>query len=68
VKSDPEAPTRLMHRVEAAARILDLSRSRVFELVATGELPSVKIGGSRRITQTALEDFVARLTTADDTP
>jgi len=34
---------------EEAARLLGISRSRVFELLATGELPSLTIGRSRRI-------------------
>ena len=52
---------RLLYRPEDAAGILDLGRSRIFELMATGELESVKIGRSRRIPHGALAAFVERL-------
>ena len=51
----------LLYKVEAAAEVLGLGRSSVFELVASGELESVTIGRSRRIPRQALEDYVARL-------
>ena len=38
-----------------------VGRSKVYELMRTGELPSLKIGGSRRITREALAEFVSRL-------
>ncbi len=42
-----------------AARELGISRSKVYELLADGELPSVRIGRTRRIAVAALEEFVA---------
>jgi excisionase family DNA binding protein len=45
--------------VVEAARELGISRSKVYELLADGELPSVRIGRTRRIAVTALEEFVA---------
>jgi excisionase family DNA binding protein len=42
-----------------AARHLGISRSKVYELLANGELPSVRIGRTRRIAIAALEDFIA---------
>ena len=42
-----------------AARHLGISRSKLYELLADGELPSVRIGRTRRISMTALEEFVA---------
>jgi excisionase family DNA binding protein len=36
-------------RPAEAAKLLGLSRSRVYELIACGELPSLTIGASRRI-------------------
>jgi excisionase family DNA binding protein len=50
----------LLLRPEQAAESLSLSRTTVFELLRTGELASVKIGRSRRITPDALRDFVVR--------
>lgn len=46
--------------VEDAAEYLELSRSKVYELLADGELPSVRIGRSRRVSVSDLEEFVAR--------
>jgi len=44
---------------EQAARLLNVSRSRIYEWIQSGELPSVTLGRSRRITRSALERFVA---------
>ena len=47
----------------AAARLLGVSRSKLYELVAAGELPTVRIGRSRRIAVADLEQFVRRCRT-----
>lgn len=59
---DPLAlsPTRLL-RPEEAADYLAVSRARVYELMAAGEIESILIGRSRRIPLAALDDFVTRL-------
>ena len=49
---------RLLYRPGEAAEILGLSRSKVYELLASGELASVTIGSVRRISAQALVDFV----------
>ncbi|MFI5953776.1 helix-turn-helix domain-containing protein [Cryptosporangium sp. NPDC051539] len=54
-------PAQRLYCVEEAARLLSLGRTAVFELVRTGELRSVKVGRSRRIPATALDEFVSRL-------
>lgn len=41
-----------------AARHLGISRSKLYELLAAGELPTVRIGRTRRITIAALEEFI----------
>jgi excisionase family DNA binding protein len=46
---------------EQAARKLGISRTRVYELITTGELPSRKIGRSRRIRLVDLERYVEGL-------
>jgi excisionase family DNA binding protein len=52
--------------VAQASQSLNLSRSRLYELLASGELPSITIGRSRRIPLTVLHDFIdALLTDAD---
>ena len=55
----------LLLRPEEAAGILGIGRSRIYELLAAGELPVVRIGRFRRIPVAALrvwiEDRVVRL-------
>lgn len=46
---------------EQAARALSIGRSKVYELIFSGALASVKIGGSRRIPVDALADFITNL-------
>jgi len=50
----------LLH-VDEAGRILNLGRSKVWQLVASGELETVQIGRSRRVPLAALEAFIERL-------
>jgi excisionase family DNA binding protein len=52
---------RLLYRVGEAASVLAMGTSRVYDLIMSGELDSVKIGGSRRITRDALVQYVTRL-------
>jgi excisionase family DNA binding protein len=47
--------------LKETAMVLRLGRSKLYELMAAGKLRSVKIGGSRRISATALAEFVAAL-------
>jgi excisionase family DNA binding protein len=49
-------------RVEEAAEWLGLGRTKAYELVYRGVLPSVTIGRSRRVPFAALKAFVERLT------
>jgi excisionase family DNA binding protein len=51
----------LLVRPEDAAIALGIGRTKVYELMRSGALRSVKIGGLRRIPATALADFVAKL-------
>lgn len=53
-----EADDRLLLPVEVVANRLSLSRSRVYELLASGELPSIRIGRSRRIRRDDLIAYV----------
>lgn len=54
---------RLITIAEAADR-LDLSRSKLYLLIADGELPTVRIGRARRISLADLRAFVERHRTA----
>jgi excisionase family DNA binding protein len=53
----------LLRPVEAAQR-LGIGRTKVYELMASGELRSVRIGAARRVSATALAEFVAALDAA----
>ena len=55
-------PTPILVTPEEAAKALRLGRSKVYELMASGELESVRIGRSRRIRWGALEAFANSLT------
>jgi excisionase family DNA binding protein len=52
---------RMLFRPEEAAETLGLSRARLYQLLASGQLGSVKIGASRRVPLVDLEAFVERL-------
>ncbi len=51
----------LLYRPEAAGAALGIGRSKIFELIAAGQLETVQIGRSRRVPAQALEAYVARL-------
>ena len=55
----PDGVPRLLLRPEEVAAALGISRARVYELLASGSLPSVRIGRSRRIPLDALRAWVA---------
>lgn len=62
--SSPERPVatdKILLTPEAAAEVLSIGRSKLYELLATGALESVTIGASRRVPRDALDEFVARL-------
>lgn len=52
---------RLLLRPEQAAEALSIGRTAVFELIRSGRLRSIKIGGRRRIPASALAEFVRQL-------
>lgn len=51
-------PSKLLLTVTEACQILTISRSKLYELLNSGHLPSVHIGRSRRIRMKDVEDFV----------
>ncbi|MFF4775358.1 helix-turn-helix domain-containing protein [Microtetraspora fusca] len=51
----------LLVRPEMAAELLGIGRTKVYELIRSGALRSVRIGGLRRVSATALAEFVAHL-------
>jgi excisionase family DNA binding protein len=50
--------------VPEAAEALAISRSKLYELLASGAIASVRIDGSRRIPIKALEEYVSCLLVA----
>jgi excisionase family DNA binding protein len=52
---------KLLYRPEEAAEALGISRARLYQLMAEGEIGSVKIGASRRIPAVDLERYVSQL-------
>ncbi len=63
--SDPRVEMEpLLLRPEDVARVLAVGRSTVFDLIRSGRLRSVKIGHLRRVSATAVAEFVATLDAA----
>ena len=49
------------YTVEQVAKMLNISRDKVYYLLRTRQLRSIKIGKSRRITDRHLAEFIASL-------
>jgi excisionase family DNA binding protein len=58
--NDPRVPALLS--VTDAARVLGIGRSKAYELIKRGDIPSVRIDGSRRVRVRDLEAYIAALT------
>ncbi|WP_409514762.1 helix-turn-helix domain-containing protein [Brevundimonas sp.] len=56
----------LVLTISAATAYSALSRSRLYALMQSGELPSVRVGGRRLIRRDALDAFFAKLTETED--
>lgn len=52
---------KLLYKIPEVASYLSLSRTTVYELVRAGKLPSVRVGGSRRVLGQDLRHFVDSL-------
>lgn len=52
----------LLFTPEEVAHVLHISRRKMYALMQSGEIESVKIGRCRRISRSALDRFVAKLT------
>lgn len=51
--------------VSEAAQLLRISRSKAYQLIAAGELRTIKIGDARRVPVTVLENFIKNLMNDD---
>ena len=56
-----DAPNKLLLTIAEAAQLLGLGRSKVYELIASGAIESVRIGRARRVPASALERFIEAL-------
>jgi excisionase family DNA binding protein len=54
------------YTVEQAAEILHVGRDKIYYLLRTGQLRSIKIGKLRRITNQHLTEFIESLEAASD--
>jgi excisionase family DNA binding protein len=61
----PPDVDKLLYTPVEAAHALGISRSTVYVLMASGDLPSVRIGSSRRISADALRRYVTLLSSDD---
>ena len=52
-------------RPSEAAKLLSISRSKAYELIAAGVLPSVRVGGSVRVPAARLQAWIDKNTTVD---
>jgi excisionase family DNA binding protein len=57
---------KLLLTPEEAAEALSISRSKLYELLAEGQIESIRIGSSRRIPVRGLDEFVDRCRTGID--
>ena len=53
-----------LHRVDTLARILDVSRSLAYQLVAQGVIRSVRVSGAIRVSQDAIDEYIASISAA----
>jgi excisionase family DNA binding protein len=51
---------RILVSVPEAADMLSISRSKLYELLASGEIQSIHIDGARRVLLASLREYVAR--------
>jgi excisionase family DNA binding protein len=58
--------TRLLLRPSEAAESIGISRSKCYELIAAGALPSLRVGGCVRIPVEALRQWIAARQVAAD--
>jgi excisionase family DNA binding protein len=58
----------MLLRPEAAAGLLQISRSKLYRLVSEGRIPATRIAGSIRIPARALEAYIDSQTTWPQAP
>ena len=63
--TDTDAIEKMLYTPTEAAKALGISRSTVYVLIASGEVPSVRIGSCRRVPVDGLRRYVAKLAKKD---
>ncbi|MCQ6245240.1 helix-turn-helix domain-containing protein [Streptomyces malaysiensis] len=58
---DASTPQRRLHRVEAAAEILDIKRSTAYEQIRLGRLRTVRIGRRRLVPTEYIDEYIELL-------
>ncbi|MGW8201212.1 helix-turn-helix domain-containing protein [Sphingomonas bisphenolicum] len=53
-------PEPICVRINEAARMIGVGRTKLYELIAAGEIETVKLGKATRITTASLHDLVRR--------
>ena len=61
-------PERLLLRPAEAGDVIGVSRSRAYELIASGEIPSVDVDGSPRVPVAALKAWIEKRLKAKRSP
>jgi excisionase family DNA binding protein len=51
-------PQRLLLRIPEVAETLGIGRTKIYEMIATGELPTVRFGRAVRISASTLQKWV----------
>ena len=52
------APQRLLLHIPEAAETLGIGRTKIYELIATGELPTIRVGRAVRISVSTMQKWV----------
>jgi excisionase family DNA binding protein len=57
---EKQLENRLALRVAEFAHAVGISRSKAYELIAAGDVPSIRLGGSVRVPVDAMKTWIAR--------
>ncbi len=52
------SPQRLLLRIPEVAETLGIGRTKIYEMIATGELPTIRVGRAVRISVAALQKWI----------
>jgi excisionase family DNA binding protein len=56
----PPSPEPICVRVNDAANMIGIGRTKLYELIAAGEVETVKLGKATRVTTASLHDLIRR--------